>query len=151
MKISVWSLGCQQSVFQRYHSEIHLSEFYPQDGDESQLASKVRHCHPMYITREVLRYWELTGGRVGVWSVTWSRLFRCFPVRSSLASRWVSRLESDSVRRHIDCCRRRRAMMTCSQWRARVNASLDQSPSDPVRSGFNQSGRLKRDPVLTNI
>jgi len=28
----------------------HLSEFYPQDGDESQLALKLRHRHPMYIT-----------------------------------------------------------------------------------------------------
>jgi len=36
-------------VFQRYHSEKHLSEFYPQDGGENQLASKLRHCHPMYI------------------------------------------------------------------------------------------------------
>ena len=26
----------------------HLSEFYPQDGGERQLASKLRHCHPMY-------------------------------------------------------------------------------------------------------
>jgi len=41
-------LACQQSVFQRYHSEKHLSEFYPQDGGESQLALKLRHCHPMY-------------------------------------------------------------------------------------------------------
>jgi len=47
-KMSVWSLACQQSVFQRYHTENHLSEFYPQDGGESQLASKLRHCRPMY-------------------------------------------------------------------------------------------------------
>jgi len=33
---------------QQYHSEKHLSEFYPQDGGESQLASKLRHCRPMY-------------------------------------------------------------------------------------------------------
>jgi len=32
---------------QRYHSEKHLSEFYPQDGGESQLALKLCHCHPM--------------------------------------------------------------------------------------------------------
>ena len=37
-----------ESVFQRYDSEKHLSEFYPQDGDESQLASKLRHYHPIY-------------------------------------------------------------------------------------------------------
>jgi len=42
--MSVWSLACQQSVLQRYHSEKHLSEFYPQDGSESQLALKWRHC-----------------------------------------------------------------------------------------------------------
>ena len=40
MKTSVWSLTCQRSVFQRYYSGKHLSEFYPQDGGESQLASK---------------------------------------------------------------------------------------------------------------
>jgi len=28
--------------------EKHLSKFYPQDGGESQLALKLRHCHPMY-------------------------------------------------------------------------------------------------------
>ena len=44
MKMSVH----QQSVFQRYYSEKHLAEFYPQDGGESQLASKLRHCHPRY-------------------------------------------------------------------------------------------------------
>jgi len=36
MKMSAWSLACQQSVFQRYKSEKkHLWEFYPQDGGES--------------------------------------------------------------------------------------------------------------------
>ena len=48
MKTSVWSLTCQRSVFQRYYSEKHLSEFYPQDSGESQLASKLRHCRPLY-------------------------------------------------------------------------------------------------------
>jgi len=46
--VCVISIACQQSVFQRYYSEKHLSEFYPQDGGESQLALKLRHCHPMY-------------------------------------------------------------------------------------------------------
>jgi len=45
MKMSVWSISCQQSVFQRCYSEKHLREFYPQDGGKSQLASKLRHCH----------------------------------------------------------------------------------------------------------
>ena len=31
-------------VFQRYHGEKYLSEFYPHDGGESQVASKLRHC-----------------------------------------------------------------------------------------------------------
>jgi len=48
MKTPVSSLACQQSVFQRYDSEKHLPEFYPQDGGESQLASKLRHCYPVY-------------------------------------------------------------------------------------------------------
>ena len=30
------------------YSEKHLSQFYPQDGGESQLALKLRNCHPMY-------------------------------------------------------------------------------------------------------
>ena len=50
LPLPVWSLACQQSVFQRYHSEKHLSEFYPQNGGESQLALKLRHCHLMYWT-----------------------------------------------------------------------------------------------------
>jgi len=48
MKMSVWSLACQQGVFQRHHSGKHLPEFYLQDGGESQLAVKLRHCHPVY-------------------------------------------------------------------------------------------------------
>ena len=56
MKMSVWSLACQQSVFQWYDSEKHLSEFYPQEGGESQLASKLRHCHPMYSVRAQKRF-----------------------------------------------------------------------------------------------
>jgi len=54
MKTSVWSLTCQRSVFQRYYIEKHLSEFYPQDGGESQLASKLRHCHPICIGLHVI-------------------------------------------------------------------------------------------------
>ena len=42
-KTSVWSSARQQSVFQQYRSEKHLPEFYPQDGGESQLGSKLRH------------------------------------------------------------------------------------------------------------
>ena len=53
MKMSVWSLVCQQSIFQRYHRGKHLWEFYPQDGGESQLALKLRHCQPKYTTRNV--------------------------------------------------------------------------------------------------
>jgi len=53
MKTSLWSLAFQQSVFQRYRSEKHLSQFYPQDGGKSQLALKLRHCHPVY------RWWGM--------------------------------------------------------------------------------------------
>ena len=35
-------------LFQFYHSGKHLSEFYPQYGGESQLASTLRLCHPVY-------------------------------------------------------------------------------------------------------
>ena len=49
MKMSmITSLPTKRTrVFQRYYSEKHLSEFYPQDGGESQLALKLglRHCH----------------------------------------------------------------------------------------------------------
>ena len=46
--VCIWSLACQQSVFQQHHSGKHFSEFYPQDGGESQLASKLCHSHRMY-------------------------------------------------------------------------------------------------------
>jgi len=36
--MSTWSLTCQQSVFKRYHSDKHFSEFYLQDGGKNQLA-----------------------------------------------------------------------------------------------------------------
>ena len=39
--MSIWSLTYQQSVFKRYHSDIHLSEFYLQAGGENQLAYKI--------------------------------------------------------------------------------------------------------------
>jgi len=32
------SLACQQSVFERYHSDKRLSEFYLQDGGKNQPA-----------------------------------------------------------------------------------------------------------------
>ena len=53
MNENVWviTIACQQSVFQWYHSEKRL-EYYPQDGGESQLASKLRHCHPVYSAAE---------------------------------------------------------------------------------------------------
>jgi len=38
--MSTWSLTYQQSVFKQYHSYKHLSEFYPQDGAENQLATE---------------------------------------------------------------------------------------------------------------
>jgi len=38
MKMLVWLLTCQQSVFKSYTSSKHFWEFYPQDGGENQLA-----------------------------------------------------------------------------------------------------------------
>jgi len=34
-KMSIWSLTYQQSVFKRYHSDKHFSEFYLQDGGKN--------------------------------------------------------------------------------------------------------------------
>jgi len=48
MKMSGRSPARHESVSQQYHSEKHLPEFYPQDGGESQMASKLRRCHPVY-------------------------------------------------------------------------------------------------------
>ena len=36
--MSIWSPTYQQSVFKRYRSDEHFSEFYLQDGGEIQLA-----------------------------------------------------------------------------------------------------------------
>ena len=36
--MSIWSLTYQQSVFKRYHSDKHFSEFYLQDDGKNQLA-----------------------------------------------------------------------------------------------------------------
>ena len=41
------------------HSEKSLSEFYPQDGGESQLALKLRHCHPIYTVSQKSRHQTL--------------------------------------------------------------------------------------------
>jgi len=49
----------QQSVFKRYHSDKHLSEFYLQDGGKKSTGIDmerllhVRHCHPMYYSDSV--------------------------------------------------------------------------------------------------
>jgi len=42
----------QQSVFKRYHSEKHLSEFYLQDGGKkstNRYGTKLRHCMSAYV------------------------------------------------------------------------------------------------------
>jgi len=41
-------LACRQRVLSDIAVKNIFSEFYPQGGGESQLASKLRHCHPMY-------------------------------------------------------------------------------------------------------
>jgi len=46
MKMSVWSLQLANKAYFRASTvKKHLWEFYPQDGDESQLPSRLRHCH----------------------------------------------------------------------------------------------------------
>jgi len=58
-------------VFQRYHSE--KREFYPQDGGESQLALKLRHCKLIINSRsdqrhflDVLCYLQTVWQTIGV-------------------------------------------------------------------------------------
>jgi len=47
--MSVWSLAFQPNVCKRCYPEKHLWDVYPQDGGESQMALKLRHCHPTYM------------------------------------------------------------------------------------------------------
>jgi len=70
MKMSVWSLARQRSEFQQYHSQNHLSEVYPQDGGESQLASKLRHCHPTYGIMRHMRTLLLLSLIISTWLQT---------------------------------------------------------------------------------
>ena len=50
--MSISPLTYQQSVFKRYHSDKHLSDFYLQDGGKKStgidMERLLRHCHPMY-------------------------------------------------------------------------------------------------------
>ena len=50
--MSTWSLTYQQSVFKRYPSDEHFSEFLPtrwrQRSTGTIYSTKLRHCHPMY-------------------------------------------------------------------------------------------------------
>jgi len=50
--MSIWSLTYRQSVFKRYHSHKHFSEFLPttwrQKSASIRYGTKLRHCHPMY-------------------------------------------------------------------------------------------------------
>jgi len=64
MKMSVWSLACRQAHFSDITVKT-ISQFYPQDGGESQLASKLRHCHPLLCGLTML--WRCClGGRKGI-------------------------------------------------------------------------------------
>ena len=58
------------SVFKGYHSDVHFSEFYPQNGGENQLAqgTKLRNCHPMYTGRGTIGILFIAGsGRKAYW------------------------------------------------------------------------------------
>jgi len=47
--MSILPLTYQESVFKRYHSDKHVSEFYVQDGGKNhRYGTKLRHCHPVY-------------------------------------------------------------------------------------------------------
>jgi len=63
-------------VFQRYHIETHLCE--TQHDGESQLALKLRHCHPMY-TRSISMpaTGEVSGGALGAYPPTLDHV-QCF-------------------------------------------------------------------------
>jgi len=49
MKLSVRSLACPRSVLQRYHSEKHISEFYPYRSFTHKMAAKAS-WHRNYVT-----------------------------------------------------------------------------------------------------
>jgi len=61
------SLTYQQSIFKRYHSDKHFSEFYLQYGGKNQLA----HSWNDYYVTATLR------GEVLVWLSVWSEVQTC--------------------------------------------------------------------------
>ena len=46
--MSIRSLTYQQSVFKRYHSDKHFSEFLPTRWWRKRAGTKLRHCHRIY-------------------------------------------------------------------------------------------------------
>ena len=56
LQMPVWSLTCQQSVFQRYDRGKHFSQFYPQDGGEMPAGIEVMSLSPYVL---VLLLWTL--------------------------------------------------------------------------------------------
>jgi len=46
--MSIRSVTYQQSVFKRYHSDKHFSEFLPTRWWRKRAGTKLRHCHRMY-------------------------------------------------------------------------------------------------------
>jgi len=61
-KMSIWPPTYKQSVFKRYHSDKHLSEFYLQNSTGIDMEQNLLHCHPMY-TRFPNLECGLTGGK----------------------------------------------------------------------------------------
>ena len=105
-------LSCQQSVFQRYHSEKHLWELYPQDGGERQLALKLRHGHPIYwFWVELLWITPLSCSQLERHTVpTLVYLRRCillcllFSMTYTLATAYVKLETREPVRRRVTSC-----------------------------------------------
>ena len=56
--MSIWSLIYQQSIFKRYHSDQHFSEFFYNMAAKihwHRYGTKLRQCHPMYSVYNELR------------------------------------------------------------------------------------------------
>jgi len=70
------------SPTKQYHSEKSLSEFYPQDGGESQLASKLRHCHSMYTVSQKKQDTKL----LAITSLTIIRFSKFFSLADSVVN-----------------------------------------------------------------
>ena len=114
MKISVWSLTCQQRVYKRYHSGKHFSEFYPQDGGANQLAQiwiEITSLSPyVWILLSCLS-WRL------VWLPDWSW-------RIAVRALWTFTLESTCSEREFSTVQFTCSAVIKSLWLQRQRSEL---------------------------